>query len=47
MVRLDIRYARDRSLWMDIKILFRTPLAILEQLKGNSKNVNSTLSKGF
>jgi len=47
MVRLDIRYARNRSLWMDIKILFRTPLAIMEQLKGSPKGVDTTLSKGY
>jgi lipopolysaccharide/colanic/teichoic acid biosynthesis glycosyltransferase len=29
MVRLDIRYARSWSLWLDIKILFRTPGAVL------------------
>ena len=29
MVRLDLKYARTRSLWLDIKILFRTPAAIL------------------
>ena len=29
MVRLDLRYAQSWSLWMDIKILLRTPLAIL------------------
>ena len=29
MVRLDIRYARSWSLWLDIKILLRTPLAVL------------------
>jgi lipopolysaccharide/colanic/teichoic acid biosynthesis glycosyltransferase len=28
MVRLDLKYARTRSLWRDIKILFRTPAAI-------------------
>jgi lipopolysaccharide/colanic/teichoic acid biosynthesis glycosyltransferase len=28
MVRLDIRYARYWSLWLDIKILFRTPRAV-------------------
>jgi exopolysaccharide biosynthesis polyprenyl glycosylphosphotransferase len=29
MVRLDIRYARTWSLWLDIKILLRTPRAVL------------------
>jgi lipopolysaccharide/colanic/teichoic acid biosynthesis glycosyltransferase len=29
MVRLDIRYARTWSLWLDIKILIRTPHAVL------------------
>ncbi len=29
MVRLDLRYARTRSLWTDIKILLRTPKAVV------------------
>ena len=29
MVRLDLRYARSWSPWMDLKILFRTPLAVV------------------
>jgi lipopolysaccharide/colanic/teichoic acid biosynthesis glycosyltransferase len=29
MVRLDLRYARTRSLWSDIKILLATPAAVL------------------
>jgi exopolysaccharide biosynthesis polyprenyl glycosylphosphotransferase len=29
MVRLDIRYARSWSLWLDIKILIQTPRAVL------------------
>jgi exopolysaccharide biosynthesis polyprenyl glycosylphosphotransferase len=29
MVRLDIRYARSCSLWLDIKILMQTPRAVL------------------
>ena len=29
MVRLDLRYARTRSLWTDIKILLMTPVAVI------------------
>ena len=29
MVRLDIRYARTWSLWLDIKILVQTPMAVI------------------
>jgi len=29
MVRMDIRYARSWSLWLDIRILLRTPLAVI------------------
>ena len=29
MVRLDLRYATSWSLWLDLKILLRTPLAVL------------------
>ena len=29
MVRLDLRYARTRSLWTDLKILLRTPAAVI------------------
>jgi exopolysaccharide biosynthesis polyprenyl glycosylphosphotransferase len=29
MVRLDLRYAKTQSLWLDIKILLRTPLAVI------------------
>ena len=30
MVRLDLRYARGRSLWADIKILLATPAAVIK-----------------
>jgi len=29
MVRLDIRYIKEWSIWLDIKILFQTPRAVL------------------
>jgi lipopolysaccharide/colanic/teichoic acid biosynthesis glycosyltransferase len=29
MVRLDLRYAREWSLWLDLKILFQTPRAVV------------------
>jgi len=33
MVRLDIQYWRKKSLWLDIKILLKTPLAIVSQIR--------------
>lgn len=33
MVRLDIEYSKRMSLWLDLRILFRTPLAILQQVR--------------
>jgi lipopolysaccharide/colanic/teichoic acid biosynthesis glycosyltransferase len=33
MVRLDISYARNRSLWLDLKIMARTVSALAEQVK--------------
>jgi lipopolysaccharide/colanic/teichoic acid biosynthesis glycosyltransferase len=29
MVRLDVRYARVRSIWLDVKILLRTPWSVI------------------
>jgi lipopolysaccharide/colanic/teichoic acid biosynthesis glycosyltransferase len=29
MVRLDLRYARSWSIWLDVQILIKTPLAVL------------------
>ena len=29
MVRLDLEYARNWTLWLDLKILLQTPLAVL------------------
>ena len=33
MVRLDIRYSREKSFWLDIKIILKTPSAIIAQIK--------------
>jgi lipopolysaccharide/colanic/teichoic acid biosynthesis glycosyltransferase len=38
MMRLDIRYWRERSLWLDIKILLTTPLAIISQVRDSMQN---------
>ncbi|HUT62759.1 MAG TPA: sugar transferase, partial [Anaerolineae bacterium] len=32
MIRLDIQYAERLSFWLDIKILFKTPLVIMSQI---------------
>jgi exopolysaccharide production protein ExoY len=32
MMRLDINYSREKSFWMDVKIMFKTPLAIAVQV---------------
>jgi lipopolysaccharide/colanic/teichoic acid biosynthesis glycosyltransferase len=29
MVRLDLEYIRNQSIWLDIKILLQTPLAVI------------------
>jgi lipopolysaccharide/colanic/teichoic acid biosynthesis glycosyltransferase len=33
MVRLDIQYARQKSFWLDLIILLKTPLAIISQIR--------------
>ncbi|MHC4456686.1 MAG: sugar transferase [Planctomycetota bacterium] len=38
MVRLDIQYWRKKSIWLDIKILLMTPLAIFSQIKDSIQN---------
>lgn len=37
MVRLDIQYSRKESLWLDIKIILKTPSAIISQIKDSLK----------
>ena len=46
MIRLDITYARNRSFWLDVKILFRTFPAVVQEFKEASqrkKRVRRTL----
>jgi lipopolysaccharide/colanic/teichoic acid biosynthesis glycosyltransferase len=31
MVRMDLQYIRDRSFWYDLKILFKTPFAVISR----------------
>jgi lipopolysaccharide/colanic/teichoic acid biosynthesis glycosyltransferase len=38
MVRLDIRYIRKQSFWLDLKILLMTPTTIALELKESTKN---------
>jgi lipopolysaccharide/colanic/teichoic acid biosynthesis glycosyltransferase/GGDEF domain-containing protein len=35
MVRLDIRYARQLSFWLDFKILLKTPIAVITEILDN------------
>jgi lipopolysaccharide/colanic/teichoic acid biosynthesis glycosyltransferase len=37
MIRLDIQYSRQLSIWLDIKIILMTPLAIMSQVKDSFK----------
>ena len=46
MVRLDIRYSREKSFWLNIGILCRTPMAILRQIK-DGHNGQKTLMEGL
>ena len=32
MIALDIRYAHEKSLWLDLKIIVMTPIALLQQI---------------
>jgi lipopolysaccharide/colanic/teichoic acid biosynthesis glycosyltransferase len=40
MVRLDIRYTRQMSFWMDMKIICKTPFAIAGQVLDGLKEIN-------
>lgn len=38
-LKYDLEYARDRSLWLDMKILMRTPAALLRKMKAHRKGL--------
>ena len=40
MIRLDIKYAAERSLWLDLFILFKTPLVVISQILGSIQKPN-------
>ena len=44
MIRLDIKYAKQRSLRLDIVILLKTPIAILSQMFGNFAKIKNKIS---
>lgn len=48
MIQLDIEYARNKSFWLDVKIIFKTVPALLTQIgdmRLNKKNVRSTVDE--
>ncbi len=42
MVRLDIEYLRERSFWLDIGILLKTPFAVFSQFKDSLREKRPT-----
>jgi len=44
MIRLDIRYDESKSLWLDVKILFRTIPAVIVQVSETRNGRNGKLS---
>ena len=47
MIRLDIRYDQEKSLWLDVKILFRTIPAVIVQVSETRNGRNRKLSGRF
>lgn len=41
MVRLDIKYLRERSFWLDVSILLKTPSAVLSQVRDSLQEKQS------
>jgi lipopolysaccharide/colanic/teichoic acid biosynthesis glycosyltransferase len=37
-IRLDLVYAREHNIWMDLKILWKTPAAVWRKMKGAQRN---------
>jgi lipopolysaccharide/colanic/teichoic acid biosynthesis glycosyltransferase len=46
MVRLDIRYSRELSFRLDIKILLKTPFAIISQIIDDTKRTKGMNLRG-
>jgi len=46
MARLDIYYSRNMSLWLDIKILARTPLAVMGEVVAGMRERGKKISGG-
>ncbi len=46
MVRLDIRYSREVSFWLDVKILLKTPFAIIFQIIDDINETKATEFSG-
>lgn len=48
MIRLDFQYARQQSLWLDVKILIKTPLAVFCQVFDHIKTrTGSSTEEGY
>ncbi len=47
MIRLDIRYDQNKSLWLDVKILFQTIPALIVQVRETRNGRNRKLSARF
>jgi lipopolysaccharide/colanic/teichoic acid biosynthesis glycosyltransferase len=42
MIRLDLHYTRHASLWLDLKIIFLTPMALVQQINDIRERRNAT-----
>ncbi|MBN1293623.1 MAG: sugar transferase [Candidatus Latescibacteria bacterium] len=46
MIRLDIKYAAERSFLLDLKILFKTPIVVISQILGSFQKTKPATSAG-